>query len=65
MQVPLVTMSHPSLRTDAPSPCLPLGKKDLLKEDSRLLDERRIFGCREAYGTGGGLAEGKLMDGDY
>jgi hypothetical protein len=55
MQVPLVTMSHPSLRTDAPSPCLPLGKKDLLKEDSRLLDERRIFGCREAYGTGGGI----------
>jgi hypothetical protein len=41
-----------------------MGIKDLLKEDSRLLDERRIFGCREALGSGGGLAEEKLLDGD-
>jgi hypothetical protein len=33
MQVSLVTMSHPSLRTVAPPPCLPLYIKDLLKED--------------------------------
>jgi hypothetical protein len=32
-QVSLVTMSHPSLRTVAPPPCLPLDIKDLLKED--------------------------------
>jgi hypothetical protein len=32
-----------------------MGIKDLLKEDSRLLDERRIFGCREALGSGGGV----------
>jgi hypothetical protein len=38
MQVPLVTMSCPSLRTAAPPPCLPLGIKDSLKEDRKLLD---------------------------
>jgi hypothetical protein len=30
-------MSHPSLRTVAPPPCLPLDIKDSLKEDVRLL----------------------------
>jgi hypothetical protein len=34
-QVPLVTVSRPSLRTAAP-PCLPLDIKDSLKEDPRL-----------------------------
>jgi hypothetical protein len=34
LQVSLVTMSHPSLRTVAPPPCLPLYIKDLLKEDA-------------------------------
>jgi hypothetical protein len=34
-QVSLVTMSHLSLRTVAPPPCLPLDIKDLLKEDTR------------------------------
>jgi hypothetical protein len=33
MQVPLVTMSHPSPRTIAPPPCLPLDIKDSLRED--------------------------------
>jgi hypothetical protein len=33
MQVSLVTMSHPSLITVAPSPCLPLDIKDLLEKD--------------------------------
>jgi hypothetical protein len=42
-QVSPVTMSHPSLRTAAP-PCLPLGTKDSLKEDSRLLLWRLCFG---------------------
>jgi hypothetical protein len=36
-QVSLVTISHPSARTAAP-PGLPLGVKDLLKEDVRLFD---------------------------
>jgi hypothetical protein len=36
MQVSLVTMSHPSLRTVAPPLCLPLDIKDLLKEDRRV-----------------------------
>jgi hypothetical protein len=35
-QVSPVTMSFPSPRTPAP-PCLPLGIKDSLKEDGRLL----------------------------
>jgi hypothetical protein len=35
-QVSPVTMSHPSPRTAVP-PCLPLGIKDSLKEDARLL----------------------------
>jgi hypothetical protein len=35
-QVSPVTMSCPSLRTTAPS-CLPLGIKDSLKEEKRLL----------------------------
>jgi hypothetical protein len=33
MQVSLVTMSHPSQRTVAPPPCLPLYIKDSLKEN--------------------------------
>jgi hypothetical protein len=37
MQVSLVTVSHPSLRTVAAPPCLPLDIKDLLKEDMRFL----------------------------
>jgi hypothetical protein len=36
MQVPLVTMSHPSPRTIGSPPCLPLGIKDSLKEVARL-----------------------------
>jgi hypothetical protein len=32
-QVSLVTMSHPSPRTVAPPPCLPLYIKDSLKKD--------------------------------
>jgi hypothetical protein len=35
MQVSLVIMSHPSPRTVAPPPCLPLDIKDLLKENKR------------------------------
>jgi hypothetical protein len=38
-EVPLVTMSHPSSRTVAPLPCLPLNIKYSLKE------EVRLFGC--------------------
>jgi hypothetical protein len=62
MQVILVTMTHPTLRTDAPSPCLPMGIKDLLKEDQGFwmkggfLDVGRLWNW--------GLAEGKLLDGD-
>jgi hypothetical protein len=36
-QVSLVTMSHPSPRTVAPPPCLPLYPKDSGKEVGRLL----------------------------
>jgi hypothetical protein len=43
MQVPPVTMSCPSPRAVAPPPRLPLGMKDLLMEDERLLDEGRLF----------------------
>jgi hypothetical protein len=39
MQVSLVIMSHPSPRTVAPPPCLPLDIKELLKEDARFFDE--------------------------
>jgi hypothetical protein len=42
-QVSLVTMSHHSLRTVAPPPCLPLYIKDLLKED-------RVFLMKELMG---------------
>jgi hypothetical protein len=38
MQVSLVTMSNPSLRTVVPPPCLPLDIKDLLKEVMRFFD---------------------------
>jgi hypothetical protein len=38
MQISLVTMSRPSPRTVAPSPCLPLYVKDLLKEEERFFD---------------------------
>jgi hypothetical protein len=37
IQVSLVTMSHPYLRTVAPPPCLPLDIKDSLKEDMGFL----------------------------
>jgi hypothetical protein len=37
-QVSLVTMSLPSQRTVALSPCLPLDIKDWLKEDARFFD---------------------------
>jgi hypothetical protein len=37
-QVSIVKMSHPSLRTVAPLPCLPLDIKHLLKEDERFYD---------------------------
>jgi hypothetical protein len=37
-QVSLVTMSHTSLSTAAPPPCLPLNIKDSLKEDRRFFD---------------------------
>jgi hypothetical protein len=50
-------MSRPSLRTIAPPPCLPLGIKDSLKEDERLLDEGKLF-------DGGFLAEEKLLEED-
>jgi hypothetical protein len=42
-QVSPVTMSHPFQRTAAP-PCLPLGIKDSLKEDARLLLWAFAFG---------------------
>jgi hypothetical protein len=42
-------MSHPSPRTVAPPPCLPLDIKDSLKEDVRF------------FGWGGFLMEGFLM----
>jgi hypothetical protein len=48
MQVSLVTVSRPSPRTVAPPPCLPLDKKDSLKEDMGFFD--------------GGLMEGFLLE---
>jgi hypothetical protein len=42
-QISPVTMSHPSPRTAAPPPCLPLAIKDLPKEDERLLDEGSLL----------------------
>jgi hypothetical protein len=62
-QVPLVTMSHPSLRTAASPPCLPLGIKDSLKEDRRLLDERKLFGEGRLFDEGRLLEEGGLLKG--
>jgi hypothetical protein len=58
MQVSSVTMSLFSPRNTAP-PCLPLGIKDLLKEDARffgfwLLDEGRLL-------EGKRIAEGKEL----
>jgi hypothetical protein len=45
MQVSLVTMSHPSQRTVAPPPCLPLDTKDSLKEEARVfLDGSFLMG---------------------
>jgi hypothetical protein len=63
-QVPLVTMSFPSLRSAAP-PYLTLGIKDLLKDDSRLLDEGRLFGCERLFNGGAlmGLFEGRFAEG--
>jgi hypothetical protein len=40
----LVTMSHPSLTTVAPPPCLPLYIKDSLKEDVRIDEGKLIEG---------------------
>jgi hypothetical protein len=37
-QLSLVTVSRLSPRTVAPSPCLPLDRKDSLKETTRLFD---------------------------
>jgi hypothetical protein len=45
MEVSPVTMSHPSLRTAAPQPCLPLGIKDPLKEEEGLLLLALALGC--------------------
>jgi hypothetical protein len=56
MQVPLVKISHASLRNASPPPCLPLGIQDLLKEDTRLLDEARLLD------EGRFLDEGRLFD---
>jgi hypothetical protein len=44
MQVSLVTVSHPSLRTIVPPPCLPLDIKDWLREDLRFFDGRFFDG---------------------
>jgi hypothetical protein len=56
MQISIVTMSCPSLRTVVPPPCLPLGIKDL-KEYVRFFDGGLLaFGC-------GRLLEGKLLKG--
>jgi hypothetical protein len=45
MQVSLVTVSQPSLRTVAPPPYLQVDIKDLLKEDTRLFDGRILIDC--------------------
>jgi hypothetical protein len=52
MQVSPVTMSRPSPRTAAPPPCLPLVRKDSLKEDVRLFDDGRLLDEGEAIGCG-------------
>jgi hypothetical protein len=57
MQVSLVTMSCPSLRTAAP-PCLPLGIKDSLKEDARLFDGGAFGFLDVGIFWKGGLLEG-------
>jgi hypothetical protein len=49
-QVSLVTMSCLSQRSAAPPLCLPLGIKDLLKEDERLLDDGRLFDKGRHFG---------------
>jgi hypothetical protein len=50
-QVSPVTMSWASLRTAAPPPCLPLGIKDLLKEEEVLLLEAFTLGFCFCFGT--------------
>jgi hypothetical protein len=50
-------MSYPSLRTIAPPPCLPLCRKDSLKEDTRLFDDVRLLD------VGGFLLKGGLLKG--
>jgi hypothetical protein len=52
----------------APPPCLPLGIKDSLKEDARLLDEGRLFDDGKLFDKGrllgeGFLAKRKLLEG--
>jgi hypothetical protein len=49
-------VSCPSSGTAALPPCLPLGIKDSLKVDMRLLDERSLL-------DGEFLTEGKLLKG--
>jgi hypothetical protein len=44
MQVSLVTVSCPSLRTVDPPPCLPLDIKDSLKEDMRFFNAGFLMG---------------------
>jgi hypothetical protein len=55
-------MSCTSPRNIAPPPCLPLGTKDLLKEDMRLLDEERFL-IKERLQKGC-LTEEKVLEGD-
>jgi hypothetical protein len=57
MQVSLVTMSHPSPRTVAPPPCLPLDIKDVLKKDRRFFD-----GGIDARCFDGGFFNGAWID---
>jgi hypothetical protein len=45
-------MSHPSRRTAAPPPCLPLGIKDLLKEEVRFFAFDFLMGKGFGFGFG-------------
>jgi hypothetical protein len=49
-------MSHSSLRTAAPPPCLPQNIKDSLKEDTRLFDE--------GFFAEGRIPGGRLLKGE-
>jgi hypothetical protein len=63
MQVSPVTMSHPSPRTIAPSPCLSLDIKDSLKEDMRFLDVGSFL--MESFLAKKKLLEGGLLKGGF